>query len=98
MTFGLDPKVKVTQIAALYPLHYVTYSATMFEVATSKDLGGDAFTRKIENLTFDLDLVVKVTQNVTQCPLQPVTYMATNFEVATSNRLGEDTFTRKYII
>ena len=29
-----------------YPLHHVTYSATKFEVATSKGLGGDTFTRK----------------------------------------------------
>ena len=104
LIFDLDPKVKVTQNVALYPLHYVTYSATMFEVATSKDLGEDAFTRKIKYLTFDLDLVVKVTykvkvtQNVAQCPLHHVTYIATKFEVATSNRLGGDTFTRKYII
>ena len=31
---------------AQYPLHNVTYSATKFEVAKSKGLGGDAFTRK----------------------------------------------------
>ena len=94
MTFDLDPKVKVTQNVALYPLHYVTYSATMFEVATSKDLGGDAFTRKINiYLAFD-------TQNVAQCPLHHVTYIhvATRIEVATSNRLRGDPFTRKYII
>ena len=37
---------KVTQNVAQYPLHHVTYSASKFEVATSKGLGGDAFTRK----------------------------------------------------
>ena len=46
LIFDLDLGVKVTQNVAQYPLHYVTFSATMFEVATSKGLGGDAFTRK----------------------------------------------------
>ena len=41
-----DLGVKVTQNVIQYPLHHVTYSATKFEVATSKGLGGDAFTRK----------------------------------------------------
>ena len=44
LTFDL--RVKVTQNVNQYPLHHVTYSATKFEVATSKGLGGDAFTRK----------------------------------------------------
>ena len=43
--FDLDLGVKVTQNVAQYPLHHVTFSATKFEVATSKGLGGDAFTR-----------------------------------------------------
>ena len=72
----------------------MTYSATKFEVATSKGLGGDAFTKKNQYLTFDLDLGVKVTQNVAQYPLHHVTYSAPMFEVATSNGLGGDTFTR----
>ena len=38
--------LKVTRNVAQYPLHHVTYSATKFEVATSKGLGRDAFTRK----------------------------------------------------
>ena len=46
LTFDLDLGVKVTQNVAQYPLHHVTYSATKFEVATSKGLGGDTFTRK----------------------------------------------------
>ena len=46
LTLDLDLGVKVTQNVAQYPLHHVTYSATKFEVATSKGLGGDAFTRK----------------------------------------------------
>ena len=33
--FDLDLGVKVTQDIAQYPLHYVTYSGTKFEVATS---------------------------------------------------------------
>ena len=44
--FALDLGVKVTQNVAQYPLHHVTYLATKFEVAMSKGLGGDAFTRK----------------------------------------------------
>ena len=41
MTFDLDLGVKVKHNDAQYPLHYVTYSATKFEVATSNRLGGD---------------------------------------------------------
>ena len=46
LTFDLVLGVKVTQNVALYPLHYVTYSATNFEVATFNRVGGDTFTRK----------------------------------------------------
>ena len=46
LSFDLDFGVKVTQNVAQYPLHYVTYSATKFEVAMSNRLGGDTFTRK----------------------------------------------------
>ena len=57
---------KVTQNVAQCPLHHVTYSATKFEVATSKGLGGDAFTRKfkIQYLTFDLDLGVYIYKKI----------------------------------
>ena len=44
--FDLDLGVKVTGNVAQYLLHYVTYSATKFEAATSNRLGGDTFTRK----------------------------------------------------
>ena len=44
LTFDIDLGVKVTQNVAQYPLHHVTYSATKFKVATSNQLGGDAFT------------------------------------------------------
>ena len=47
----IDLQVKVTQNIAQYPRHHVTYSATKFEVSTSKGLGGDAFTK---NSIFDL--------------------------------------------
>ena len=43
--FDLDPKVKVTQDVAQYPIHHVTYAHAKFEVATSNGLG-DTFTRK----------------------------------------------------
>ena len=43
--FDLDLEVKVTRNVAQYPLHHVTYAATKFEVARSKGLGGDTFTR-----------------------------------------------------
>ena len=39
--FDLD-----TRNIAQYPLHHVTYPVTEFEVATSKGLGEDTFTRK----------------------------------------------------
>ena len=45
--FDLELWVKVTQNVAKHPLHHVTYSVTKFEVNTSKGLGGDAFTRKL---------------------------------------------------
>ena len=48
LIFDLDLGVKVTQNTAQYPLHYVTFSASKLEVATSKGLGGDAFTRKFK--------------------------------------------------
>ena len=34
--FDLDLGVKVTQNVAQYPIHHVTFSATKFDVATSK--------------------------------------------------------------
>ena len=45
LTFDFDLGVKVTQNVAQYPLHYVTYLGTKFEVATSNGSGGYAFTR-----------------------------------------------------
>ena len=36
--YDLDIEVKVTQDVAKYPLHYVTYLDTKFEVATSDGL------------------------------------------------------------
>ena len=94
MTFDLDLGVKVTRNVVQYPLHHVTYPVTKFEVATSKRLGGDTFTKKKHYMTFDLDLGVKATQSVAQYPLHHVTYSTTKFAVATSKDLGGDTFTR----
>ena len=48
--FDLDHGDKVTQDVAQYPLHHETYSGTKSEVATSKGLGGDVFTK---NTLFD---------------------------------------------
>ena len=48
LTCDFDLGVEVTQNVAQYPLQHVNYSATKFEVATSKCLGGDAFTRKFK--------------------------------------------------
>ena len=45
--FNLDLRVKVTRNVARCPLHRVTYAPTEFKVTTSKALGGDAFTRKV---------------------------------------------------
>ena len=44
LTFDLG--VKVTRNVAQYPWHHVTYAQAKFEVAASKSLLGDAFTRK----------------------------------------------------
>ena len=43
--FNLDPKVKVTQNVAQYPLRHVTYRAARYEAVSSQGLG-DVFTRK----------------------------------------------------
>ena len=43
--FDLDLQVKVTLHVAQCPLHHVTYAPLEFEIATSKALGGEAFTR-----------------------------------------------------
>ena len=53
LTFG----VKVTQNDAQYSIHHVTYAPANIEVAATKSLGGDAFTRKFI-LTFDLGVKV----------------------------------------
>ena len=57
----------------------MNYPPAIFEVATSNNLGEDAFTRK----TFDFD--PKVTQNVAKYHLHHVTYAPAKFAVATSN-------------
>ena len=75
----------VKQNVALYPLHHVTYSGTMFEVATSTGLIWRYIYKKIHYLTFDLELGVKVKQNVAQYPLTHVIHPGTKFEVAMSN-------------
>ena len=38
---------------AQYPLHYVTYLGTEFEVTTSNGLGGDTFTRNVMAIQTD---------------------------------------------
>ena len=44
--YDLDLWVKVTQNAARFPPHHVTYAPAKFEVAMYNGLGEDAFTRK----------------------------------------------------
>ena len=44
--FDLDLSIKVTHDIANYPLSHMTYVHVKIKVATSKGLGGDAFTRK----------------------------------------------------
>ena len=44
--FDLDLGVKVTQNAAQYPRHHLTYAPAKFDIATSHGSGEDAFTRK----------------------------------------------------
>ena len=41
--FDLELEVKVTRNVAQFPLHYVTFAPTEFEVTTSKALGGGVF-------------------------------------------------------
>ena len=49
LTFDVDPnpKVKVTQKVAQWPLHHVIYTPAKLAVATFDGLGGDAFTRNL---------------------------------------------------
>ena len=47
LTFGLDLGAKVIYNFAQYPLHYLTYLGTKFEVAMSNGLGGASFTRNV---------------------------------------------------
>ena len=54
--FDLDSKVKVTWSVAYYPQHHVTYAQAKFEVASSKTLWGDAFSRKYIIWTLTLTL------------------------------------------
>ena len=44
--YDLDLGVKVTQNVVLYLPNHITYAPAKFEVATSNNLGEDAFTRK----------------------------------------------------
>ena len=44
--YDLDLVVKVTQNVVRCPPNYMTYAPAKFEVATSKNLGEDGFTRK----------------------------------------------------
>ena len=48
---GLILTIKVTQNIDKYPLHYVTYAAAKFEIATFNSLGGGTF---IRDTVFDL--------------------------------------------
>ena len=88
-TFDLDAGVMVTQNVALYPLHHVTYSVTMFEVAASNGLIRRCIYKKIHYLIFDLELGVKVKQNAAQYPLYHVPYPGTSLKLLclTSNGL-----------
>ena len=44
-----NPRVKVTQNVAQFPLHHVIYATAKFAIAMSNGLGGDAFTRNLTN-------------------------------------------------
>ena len=49
LTFDVNPnpKVKVTQNVAQFPLHHVIYAPAKFAVGPFKGLRGDAFTRNL---------------------------------------------------
>ena len=78
----------------------MTYAPSKFEVATSKGLGGNAFTRKNTICFLTLTLGSNyVTQNIAWFPLHHATYALAWFEFATSNALGGDSFKRnKYYL
>ena len=76
----------------------LTKASAEFAVATSKGLGGVAFTRKFIISLLTLTLGQGQIRYVAQYPLHHITYAHVKFEVATSNGLGGDAFTRKYII
>ena len=76
------------------PAFQLTKASAKYEVATSKCLGGDAFTREYIISLLTLTLGQGQTRNIAQCPLHRMTYAPAKFEAAMSNRLGGNTFTR----
>ena len=65
---------------AQYLLNNVIDAPIKYDIATSKALGVDAFTRKYSFCPVTLAPI----SDVAQCPLHHVTYVPTKFEVATS--------------
>ena len=58
--FDIDLRIHVIKNVAQRPLHHVTDATAKFEVATSHDLEGDAFTRNVaDDWTHGLALVRK---------------------------------------
>ena len=60
MTFDLGLGVKVMLFVAQYPLHYVKYVATKFEVATSNVFGRDTFSRNVTDAQTDDGLTGRI--------------------------------------
>ena len=85
--FDLD--LWVTQNAAQYPLHHVTYGPAKFEVEVQR-FRRRCIYKKVHYLTCNLDLGVraKVTRNIPKYPLHFVTFAPAKFEIAMSNCLG----------
>ena len=76
------------------PTFYLTKASAKFEVATSNNLGGEAFTRKYIISPLTLTLGQEHSQNIVQYPLHHMNYSPAKFEIAMSNSLGGNAFTR----
>ena len=75
------------------PAFDLTTASTKFEVATSNDLGGDAFIIKYIISLLTLTLGQGQRRNIAQCRLPHMTYALAKFEAAMSDGLGGNAFT-----
>ena len=76
------------------PTFDLTNASAKFEVATSNDLGEDAFTRKYIISLLTLTLGQEQTRNIAQYPLHHMTYAPAKLEASMTSCLGGNAFTR----